>query len=169
MKNDKYLKSVSKKIIINERHQRVWEVISKPGNLEICHPFCEYNPVEKWPSNKSIDYVKYYNGLEYQRIFTDWIDGQGYDLLIGRKNGGKSKVTWRINKLDESSCELKITIFPHDILKYPSFAKPLIFSLYARPMIRKYLTSVLKGFQFYIMQGKPIQKNQFGTHRWFSD
>ncbi len=28
---------------------------------------------------------------------------------------------------------------------------------------------VLKGFQVYILQGKPIQKNQFGTHKWFSN
>ncbi len=169
MYNEKFLKPVSKSILINVHPQRVWEVISKPGNLELCHPFCNSNPVEKWPGNKSIDYVNYYNGLKYQRVFTDWIDGLGYDLLIGRKNGRKSKVMWRINKSDDSSSELKITIYPHDINKYPNFVKPHIQIFYIRPMLCKYLTSVLKGFQEYIMQGKPIQKNQFGTHRWFSN
>ena len=165
----KYLKPSSNSIIIKTDSQRVWNVISKQGNLELCHPFCKSNPVEKWAGDKSIDYVNYYNGEMYQRIFTNWIDGQGYDLLIGRKNGEKSKVIWRINQYDDKSCELKITIYPHDIIKYSNIIKSLINSLYVRPNLRKYLSSVLKGFQFYIIQGQPVQKNQFGTHKWFSN
>ena len=169
MKKAKYLNPVSKNITINEHRQRVWEIISKPGNLELFHPFCESNPLEKWEGTNSIDYVNYYNGVKYQRIFTNQIINQGYDLLIGRTNGEKSKVIWRINNLKDSSSELKITIYPHDINDYPNFVKPLIYIFYIRPMLRKYLNSVLKGFQVYIMQGKPIQKNQFGSHKWFSN
>jgi hypothetical protein len=169
MNSEKFLKPVSKSIIINAQPERVWEVISKPGNLELCHPFCESNPVEKWPGKKPIDYVIYYNGLKYQRIFTDWIEGHGYDLLIGRKEGRKSKVLWRINKSGDSSSELIITIYPHIINKYPNPINRQIERFYIRPMLRKYLTSVLKGFQRYIISGKPIQKNQFGRHRWFSN
>ena len=165
----KYLKPSSNSIIIKTGSQRVWNVISKQGNLELCHPFCKSNPVEKWAGDKSIDYVNYYNGVMYKRIFTNWIDGQGYDLLIGRQNGEKSKVIWRINQLDNNSCELKITVYPHDIIKHSNIIKHLFNSVYVRPMLRKYLSSVLKGFQFYIIQGKPVQKNQFGTHKWFSN
>ena len=152
MDNNKYLKSVSNSITIKADSKRVWDVISKQGNLELCHPFCKSNPVEKWVGDKSIDYVNYYNGVMYQRIFTNWLVGQGYDLLIGRKNGKKSKVIWRINQLGDNSCELKITIYPHDIIKYSNIIKYLINSLYVRPMLRKYLSSVLKGFQYYIIQ-----------------
>jgi hypothetical protein len=169
MHKKKFLKPVSKTIIINVNPRQVWKVISKPGNLELCHPFCESNPVEKWPGNKSIDYVYYYNGVKYERVFTDWIEGTGYDLLIGRKNGRKSKVMWRINRTNDSSTELKITIYPHAINKYPDFIKMFIYIFYIKPMLRKYLTSVLKGFKMYILLGKPIQKNQFGKHRWFSN
>ncbi len=169
MENMKYLKPSSNSIVIKTDSQRVWNVISKQENLKLCHPFCASNPVEKWAGDESIDYVNYYNGVTYQRIFTNWIDGRGYDLLIGRKNGEKSKVIWRINQLDNKSCELKITIYPHDIIKYSNIIKSLINSLYVRPMLRKYLSSVLKGFQFYIIQGKPVQENQFGTHKWFSN
>lgn len=165
----KYLKPCSDSIVIKTDSQRVWNVISKQGNLELCHPFCKSNPIEKWAGDKSIDYVNYYNGVKYQRIFTNWIDGQGYDLLIGRKNGEKSKVIWRINQLDDKSCELKITIYPHDIIKYSNIIKFLINSLYVKPMLRKYLSSVLKGFQYFIETGKPVKKNQFGTHKWFSN
>jgi hypothetical protein len=115
------LKPISKSIIIKVHPQRVWDVISKPNNLELYHPFCESNPIEKWPGIKSVDYINYYNGLKFQRVFTDWIDGKGYDLLIGRKNGRKSKLKWRINNPDESTSELKITTHPHDFNKYPNF------------------------------------------------
>lgn len=164
----KYFKSVSRSIKINSHHDKVWEIISKQGNLELCHPFCESNPVEQWPGSKSIDYVNYYNGLKYQRNFTSWVEGIGYDLLIGKVNGRKSKVLWRINKIDNSSSELKITIYPHDIKRYSNFLKPIIYLLFIKPNLQKYLSSVLKGFQWYLVHGEPVKKNQFGLHKWFS-
>ncbi len=171
MNNKKYLKPVSRSIKIDANTTQIWELISKPGNLELCHPFCESNPVEKWLGNNSIDYVNYYNGVKFQRIFTDWIDGHGYDLLIGTLNGCKSKVLWRIHNSNKSYSELQITIYSHShsISKYPYFLKPFIYSFYIKPMLRKYLSSVLKGCQWYIMQGKLVQKNQFGVHKWFSN
>ncbi|MGB5895076.1 MAG: hypothetical protein WBG58_12945 [Ignavibacteriaceae bacterium] len=169
MNSEKYLSPVSKSIIINAPPNKVWDVISKPGILELCHPFCKSNPVENWAGKKSIDFVVYNNGLRYQRIFTDWIDGTGYDLLIGRRNGKKSKVIWRIKENNSSSSELKITVFPYYISKYPRIVMPVINLLVIGPQLRKYLSSVLKGFNYYIMEGKPVQKNQFGTHKWFSN
>jgi len=169
MNHEKFLKLVSKSIKINAVPQLVWEVISKPNKLELYHPFCESNPVENWPGSKSIDYVNYYNGLKLKRIFTDWIEGQGYDLLIGEENGKKSKVIWRISTTDNISSDLKITIYPYDISKNPKSVKLFLYIIYIKPMLNKYLTSVLKGFQTYIIHGKPIRKNQFGTHKWFSN
>lgn len=166
--NKGYLRPVSSSIKIKASSKQVWEVISKPGNLGLCHPFCESNPVEQWPGNQSIDYVHYYNGLKYQRIFTSWIDGVGYDLLIGRVNGRQSKILWRIHKSDDTSCELRITVYPHRISRYQNVLRPYIFQFYVRPMLRKYLSSVLKGFQWYTIQRQPVQKNQFGVHKWFS-
>ena len=125
--------------------------------------------MEKWPGKGSIDYVNYYNGIKFQRVFSDWIEGQGYELFIGRENGRKSKVIWRINKADKSSSELEITIYPHDIEKYPKTIKQFLYIFYVKPMLRKYLTSVLRGFQAYIIEGKPVRKNQFGKHKWFSN
>ena len=169
MNDEKFLKPVSLNIKIDVSVQKVWEVISKPSNLELYHPFCETNPVEKWPGNNSIDYVNYYNGLKFKRIFTDWIEDQGYSLLIGKENGRKSKVIWKISKTDDLSSELEITIYPHDIIRYPNGIKQLIHLFYIKPMLRKYLASVLTGFKTYLKNGEPISKNQFGTHRWFSN
>ena len=163
-----YLKPIHHKIRINTPPGRIWEIISSPGNLEYCHPFCESNPVDKWPGKGSIDYVYYYNGLKYIRQFTDWNNGIGYELVIGKTNGRKSKVIWRIDKIDDTSSYLNITIYPHDIKRYPSFAKSIVYYLYIIPSLHKYLSSVLNGFQWYITTNERVRKNQFGTHKWFS-
>lgn len=163
-----YLKPIQQKIRIDVSSEKVWEVISSPGNLEYCHPFCESNPVDKWPGKDSIDYVCYYNGSKFVRNFTEWNEGIGYELNIGEKDGRKSKVVWWIDKIDDTSSYLNITIYPHDITRYPSFVKPIIYYLYIKPSLHKYLSSVLRGFQWYITTGKRVRKNQFGTHKWFS-
>ncbi|NOR15931.1 MAG: hypothetical protein GQ544_09510 [Candidatus Aminicenantes bacterium] len=163
-----YLKPIHHKIRIDAPSEKVWEIISSPGNLENCHPFCESNPVEKWPGKESVDYVNYCNGLKFVRNFTDWYDGVGYELTIGKEKGRKSRVIWRIDAIDDAASYLSITIYPHDINRYPSFAKTIVHYLYIKPTLHKYLTSVLNGFKWYITTKKPVQKNQFGTHKWFS-
>ena len=130
--------------------------------------FCESNPVDKWPGEGSIDYVHYYNGLKFIRNFTDWNNGFGYELLIGTSKGRKSKVIWLIDKIDNTSSDLNITIYSHDAKRSPSFAKPIIYYLYIKPTLHKYLSSVLKGFRWYITKNERVRKNQFGTHKWFS-
>jgi len=37
-----------------------------------------------------------------------------------------------------------------------------------RPMLSKYLSSVVRGFEWYVIRGEPVPGNQFGSHRWFS-
>jgi len=62
-----------------------------------------------------------------------------------------------------------LTIYPHDINRYPSFAKSIAYYLYIKPSLYKYLSSVLYGFRWYITTNERVKKNQFGTHKWFSD
>lgn len=37
-----------------------------------------------------------------------------------------------------------------------------------QPALHSYLDAVLKGFEWFITTGKPVSKNQFGSHKWFS-
>ena len=146
----------------------VWAIISTPEILEKTHPFCKRNPVQKWPGEGSKDTIEYYNGRVMHRDFYSWVKGLGYDLLIGRDGGRKSKVTWRIQSTGENTSTLTITIFPN-ILQNISWLKAA-FQYYAvvRPNLRKYLRSVLQGFEYYMRTGEPVSKNQFGSHKWFS-
>ena len=148
--------------------EQVWQVISMPGNLEPCHPFCEKNPVEKWPGEGSQDAIHYLSGWIYERVFCRWIDGVGYDLEIGRSGGGKSFVSWRILQHDTHTCSLRIAVYPHVLQHLPAAIRWLPHLLYLRPQLKRYLSSVTRGFKWYLEQGTPVPRNHFGEHPWFS-
>lgn len=146
----------------------VWEAISSPGSLEPCHPFCARNPVQVWPGDNAHDEVHYLSGWVFERRFLRWIDGVGYDLEIGRRGGGKSLVSWRISSPEEPGCVLRITVFPHALQRVPVILRWIPHHLRLRPMLRDYLLSVTKGFEWFVTRGEPVPRNQFGRHPWFS-
>ena len=158
--------SVSRKI--DASPQNIWLAISSPGNLEECHPFCKKNPVAEWPGVGSRDQIYYYSGWVLHREFINWIDGAGYDLTIGREGGRKSCVSWRITEELENISTLSITIYPHALQNIHVAIRWIPHIVYIQPSLHSYLESVVKGFEWFITTGKPVQENQFGTHRWFS-
>lgn len=146
----------------------VWEAISRPGNLELCHPFCASNPVRVWPGPLSEDEVRYLSGWIYERHFREWIEGIGYDLEIGRRGGRKSSVSWRIRTIDDNSCALRITVYPHALQDLPTSIRWIPHTVWLRPMLRKYMDSVVRGFEWYVVRREPVPRNAFGVHPWFS-
>ena len=149
---------------------QVWTVISAPGNLEPCHPFCASNPVSVWPGPESRDAVHYLSGWVYERRFNNWLEGVGYDLEIGRPGGRANQVSWRIKDPDtDDSCTLTITVFPQALQNLPAVIRWLPHQLRLRPLLEQYLSSVVRGFEWYVTRGEPVPRNQFGGHPWFSD
>lgn len=146
----------------------LWKVISSPGNLELCHPFCASNPTQKWPGPDSLDEVHYLNGLIYERRFSRWIDGVGYDLDIGTHEGKKSFVSWRISAIEQDLCKLRITVYPYVLQRSPVLIRWIPHYFWLRPLLRNYLESVVKGFDWYLVHREPVAKNAFGAHSWFS-
>ena len=146
----------------------VWRAISAPGNLEPCHPFCEKNPVEAWPGPESRDTIHYLSGWVYERRFRNWIDGVGYDLEIGAGGGETSLVSWRIVPETGRACSLGIFVFPHVLQKIPVAVRWVPHLAWLRPRLADYLLSVVKGFEWYVLRGNPVPRNQFGSHPWFS-
>ena len=76
---------------------------------------------------------------------------------------------FRMKKIGTTLSCLNITIYPREISRYPKFTKPFLYYLIIKPSLQKYLSSVLNGFQWYITKNERVKKNQFGTHKWFSD
>lgn len=140
-----------------------------PGNLEPCHPFCARNPVSVWPGDRSRDEIHYLSGWVYERRFRRWIEGVGYDLEIGARSEPTSFVSWRIEPTGAAACTLAITVYPHVVQRVPVALRWLPHLAYVRPMLRSYLSSVVRGFEWYVTRGKPVPRNQFGSHRWFSE
>ena len=167
-KNDTFKWPITAQMLVNTSSDKIWEVISCPGNLEDCHPFCESNPVGQWPGVGSRDTIHYYSGWVLHREFTNWIEGVGYDLVIGREGGRKSYVSWRIKAAQENFSNLTITLYPHILQKIPAAVRWIPHLAYIRPMMQTYLESVVKGFKWFITSGQPVTKNQFGSHKWFS-
>ncbi len=159
---------ISSSVVIAAPPEKVWQVISSPGNLERCHPFCDRNPVDVWSGAESRDRIYYLSGWFYERIFLDWFECSGYDLEVGRPDGGKSYVTWRIKPVSRSRSELQITVYPHALQQVHFIFRWLPHIVYLKPMLKKYLDSVTRGFKWYIETREPVSRNQFGAHRWFS-
>lgn len=147
---------------------QVWHAISRPGSLELCHPFCAKNPVEVWPGPDSRDEIHYLSGWIYERRFHRWIEGVGYDLQIGRPGGGTSNVSWRISSIDEQNCCLTITVYPHVLQNIPLVIRWLPHVLGLRPRLKSYLDSVVRGVEWHVIHGEPVSRDQFGRHPWFS-
>jgi hypothetical protein len=147
----------------------VWRAISAPGNLEPCHPFCSKNPVHEWPGAGSHDEIHYLSGWVFERRFLRWYDGVGYDLEIGRPGGGRrSLVSWRINPVAESSCSLRIAVYPFALQEMPVVLRWFAHHLRLRPLLQSYLSSVTRGFEWYVIREEPVPRNHFGHHPWFS-
>ncbi len=54
--------------------ETVWRVISTPGNLELCHPFCASNPVHTWPGENGARLrasCRAENGKKFKRLATE--------------------------------------------------------------------------------------------------
>ena len=142
--------------------EEVWREISKPGNLIDFHPFCQSNPVEIWPGKGSRDKIYYFSGLVLVREFLTWIEGDGYDLIASAENGMRFKVSWRITDEEQGQSCLNLTIRPYIMGNSKKRMRQ-----YSR-LLGKYLEQVLQGFEYYMRTGKPVARNQFGSHRWFS-
>lgn len=156
---------------INAPASKVWEVISMPGNLNYCHPFCEENKVTTWGKTGAQDSIKYFNGLTLHRSFTDWQEGKGYELIIGTRRHAAARVFWEVHPIDETNTELSIDIhlFPKIALsRYPKLLRGAIRRFYFVPNMAKYVKAVVDGFKYYIETGKSVEKNQFGHNKMFS-
>ena len=90
---------VSCSISLKNDKKNVWKAISSHGNLNFFHPFCKKNKVIEGDENSiKKDILIYLNGIIFERKFYQWEKMKGYKLMIGKKNGKKSKVIWKISE-----------------------------------------------------------------------
>jgi len=159
---------VSRSIEFNLKIHELWELISRPGNLNQTHPYCLSNEVIRWDDEYHSDRLIYLNGRNYIRKFNTWNENEGYSLSIGEENGSQSFVEWRIDFLSDNKSLLTITIYPYILSKFPRIFQNIIHTFWIKPRLQKYLKSVLQGFLFYSEHNYSVPRNHFGKHPWFS-
>ena len=148
--------------------ENLWELISSRDHLNKVHPFCKIHEAIVWNDKSRKDMLVYLNGLRYFREFQTWNKNKGYSLIIGTKRGKKSEVDWQINS-EFNKTFLKISVKPYLFENYPKPIYKLLFYLVVRPMLRNYLESVIGGIDWYLINKRPVPRNIFGKHLWFSN
>tara|TARA_B100001741_G_scaffold26065_1_gene18926 strand:- start:1137 stop:1643 length:507 start_codon:yes stop_codon:yes gene_type:complete len=146
----------------------LWDLISTPGNLNDCHPFCHTNEILEWSDEVHTDRLVYLNGRTYIRRFQTWEKGRGYTLLIGEQGGLQSFVEWSINSISESESQLTISVHPFLLAGIPKIVSYIPYVFWVKPKLRSYLKSVLSGFEYFSRTHKAVPRNHFGRHSWFS-
>lgn len=161
------LPSVTRSRKIAAPADAVWGLIATPGHLAECHPFCAANPVDVWPGVGSRDHIEYYSGRVITRRFVAWHGASGYDIEITDATGAVADVTWRLSD-DGTGSVLAIGITPRMLDEMPAGLRWAQNRALLRPMLSRYLRSVLAGIEWRVTTGRPVRRNQFGAHRWFS-
>jgi len=167
MKNKDYIWEINRKVLINSPVSKVWDIISSESHLEKFHPFCKKNKVKEWVSDSHKDSVAYYNNRTLHREFYHWLEGEGFDLMIGDSKGNDSHVSWRLSNKDSKTL-VSITIKPYIYNRGSKITNFIPFFAFVRPKLANYLYSVLMGLKFYAENDKIVSKDQFGSHSWFS-
>ena len=151
-------------IKINKSKKLVMALIRSPKNLEKFHPYCKQNEIEIWNESKSVDWVHYYSGKSYKRIFKEW-DKNGYILDI-YENKKLATIMWKVIENNENSY-MNLIAVPYLPYKYKIF-NLLVFHLFVKYVLKNYLNSVLKGLKFHIETNNIVRMDQFGRHIWYS-
>jgi len=159
--------SIKREKKLDHSVEDVWNLISTPSYLELVHPFCKSNTTESWFGVGSKDTLVYLNDLTFIREITAWDEMKGYELTIGRENGRKSKVAWKIYS-ENNQTMLSIEISTHGLKYWPGLFYLFPYLFIINPKLKNYLNSVLGGIDYYLNEKTPVPKNYFGSHRWFS-
>jgi len=146
---------------------KLWKIITTKSNLELFHPFCKKNKVIKWTGSDSVDQIEYLNGKIFRRRFCGWINEVGYDLYINQLDKPTSFVSWRLSEKEDKS-SIRITVYPYLLNRGYKIVNFFPFHLVVKPLLSKYLSSVVGGLKLYAETDRQVEKNYFGKHLWFS-
>ena len=118
--------------------------------------------------NISKDRIVYLNGLTFDRHFTDWREGEGYTLLIGRPQGrARSRVEWHIEPLGPTQSSLSITVYPDLLHRMPRWLRWAAFQWKVKPLLKAYLDAVTGGIAHWLETGTPVRREDHPDHPWF--
>ena len=156
--------------VINVPASTVWEGVTDEGHLAVAHPYVELHTHEGPMQRGARDRIVYLNGLTFDRHFTDWREGEGYTLLIGRPQGrSRSRVEWHIESLGPTQSSLSITIHPDLLHRMPGWLRWVAFQWKVKPQLKAYLNAVTGGLAHWLETGTPVRRSNHPDHPWFGN
>lgn len=154
--------------IIQVPAAKLWEGVTAEGHLAVAHPYVEVHTHDGPMGSGAKDRIVYLNGLTFDRQFTDWREGEGYTLLIGRPQGrSRSRVEWHIESLGPTKSSLSITVHPDLLRRMPSWLRWAAFQWKVKPLLKAYLDAVTGGIAHWLETGTPVRREDHPDHPWF--
>lgn len=154
--------------IIQVPAAKLWEGVTAEGHLAVAHPYVEVHTHDGPMGSGAKDRIVYLNGLTFDRHFTDWREGEGYTLLIGRPQGrSRSRVEWHIESLGPTKSSLSITVHPDLLRRMPSWLRWVAFQWKVKPLLQAYLDAVTGGIAHWLETGTPVRREDHPDHPWF--
>ena len=149
---------------------KLWQGVTSEGHLALAHPYVDQHLHGGPMGLGEKDRIVYLNGLTFERQFTAWEEGLGYDLRIGRPNGkSRSLIEWRINSIDSHQSSLSITVHPDLLRRWPSWLRWVAFRIRVKPQLQIYLDAVTGGIAYWLETGAPVRRSDHPNHPWFGD
>jgi hypothetical protein len=156
--------------VINVPTSTVWEGVTEEGHLAVAHPYVESHTHDGPMQRGATDRIVYLNGLTFDRHFTDWREGEGYTLLIGRPQGrSRSRVEWHIESLGPTQSSLSITVHPDLLQRMPGWLRWVAFRWKVKPLLKAYLDAVTGGMAHWLETGTPVHRSDHPDHPWFGN
>jgi len=154
---------IEKCIELDVLPETIWQIIATPGGLPRYHPLVDTNIPLRWDANKAADMLKYFSGLTLYRQVYSWLDGEGYDLVIGQSlDSPDGIVSWRISSLETDRSQFRISL---SLIKHKGSTGQ---KAATRDRFERYLDSIVKGIAHLAVVGEPVRENQFGAVEGFS-
>ncbi len=63
---------------------------------------------------------------------------------------------------------MTVTIHPNKFNQGSKILNMIQYNILVKPLLQKYIDSVMLGLEYYIQKKQKVQKNQFGKIRFFS-
>jgi hypothetical protein len=156
-------------IQINCSQEKLWNLLRTPQHLKVTHPYCKDHVAKEWGIVGAVDRLIFNNDNFVNRTLIEMDDHFFIlSLIQDEKKENDIKVKFEAHKLLDDKCELYMTVSVDSFKKIP---RP-IWWLYSRfkivPSYDLYISSVIKGYKYYLETGKSVKKNQFGYHPDYS-
>ena len=156
--------------IIQVPAAKLWEGVTAEGHLAVAHPYVEVHTHDGPMGSGAKHRIVYLNGLTFDRQFTDWREGEGYTLLIGRPQGrSRSRVEWHIESLGPTQSSLSITVHPDLLHRMPSWLRWVAFQWKVKPLLKAYLDAVTGGIAHWLETGTSVRREDHPDHPWFGN